>query len=82
MGERWKKSGSGTDELPRYPDLEAISFLKPFVNVRASNTATNNTPVCEENDKNSTLDNNVVQEPDNADESSRTDGFTIKRFSL
>ena len=70
IGGRWKKSGSGTDELPKYPHLEAMSFLKPFVNVRASNAATNITPVCEENEENSTPDDSVVQEPDDADDSS------------
>lgn len=57
IGGRWKKSGSGTDELPKYPHLEAMSFLKPFVNTRASNAATNITPVCVESvEENSTLD--------------------------
>lgn len=70
IGGRWKKSGSGTDELPKYPHLEAMSFIKPFVNVRASNATTNITPICEENEENCTLDDNVVQEPDDADDSS------------
>ena len=39
----WKKSESGTDEFNKYPHLATMSFLKPFVNSRSSNAATNTT---------------------------------------
>ena len=39
IGGRWKKSGSGTDELPKYQHLDAMSFLKPYVNIRLSTAA-------------------------------------------
>ena len=57
IGGRWKKSGSGSDEVHKYPLLEAMSSLKPFANTRASNAATNITTEYVENKENSTLDN-------------------------
>ena len=36
-----KKSGAGRDDLLKYPHLDAISFIKPFVNMRASNAVSN-----------------------------------------
>ena len=39
-----KKSGSGGDEIPQYPYLDAMSFLKPYVNIRAKNAESNFQP--------------------------------------
>lgn len=47
-----------------------MSFLKPFVNTRASNAATNITSVCVENEENSTLDNDVDVEAEYGDDNS------------
>ena len=39
-----KKSGSAVDEIPQYPYLDAMSFLKPYVNIRAKNAESNFQP--------------------------------------
>ena len=36
-----KKSGAGRDDLLKYPHLDAISFIKPFINIRATNAVSN-----------------------------------------
>ncbi|XP_046847454.1 uncharacterized protein LOC124441067 [Xenia sp. Carnegie-2017] len=40
-----KKSGAGVDEIPHYPYLLAMSFLKPYVNIRTKNSDSNFQPV-------------------------------------
>ena len=36
-----KNSGAGRDDLLKYPHLDAISFIKPFINIRATNAVSN-----------------------------------------
>ena len=36
-----KKSRAGRDDLLTYPHLDAISFIKPFINIRATNAVSN-----------------------------------------
>ncbi|XP_028407332.1 uncharacterized protein LOC114534419 [Dendronephthya gigantea] len=55
-----KKSGSGVDEAPQYPYLNAMSFLKPYVNIRAKNAESNfQLPIVQIND---TLNQNKTNE--------------------
>lgn len=43
-----KKSGAGVDEIPHYPYLLALSFLKPYVNIRTKNSDSNFQPVVQQ----------------------------------
>lgn len=36
-----KKSAARKDDLLKYPHLDAISFIKPFINIRAANAVSN-----------------------------------------
>ena len=41
MSGKNKKSGAGRDDLLKYPHPDAISFIKPFTNIRATNAVSN-----------------------------------------
>lgn len=36
-----KKSGAGRDDLLKYPHMDAILFIKPLFNIRATNAVSN-----------------------------------------
>ena len=42
-----QKSGVGVDEIPHHPYLMAMSFLKPYVNIRTKNSDSKFHPVVE-----------------------------------